>query len=109
MNRVFLTGRLTKAPELRRTEKSGKFVATLRIAVDRPRTDGQADFLNVTLWEKAAENACRYLEKGALVAVEAHLSQRTVETEDGRRDVVDVAADRVEYLSHGAERGGAEP
>ena len=97
MNKVFLTGRLARTPELRRTT-NGKAVSTLTVAVDRIGDD-TADFLDVVVWEKAAENACKYLAKGNQVAVEAHLHQRITQTEEGNRYALEIVSDHIEYLS----------
>jgi single-strand DNA-binding protein len=70
MNCVVMVGRLTRDPELRFIAGSGKAVATFAIAVDRPfAKEKTADFFNVVVWGKPAENAANYLAKGRQVAV----------------------------------------
>lgn len=112
LNRVVLVGRLTKAPELRFTD-SGKAVATFTLAVDRPFADANgeraADFINIVVWGKPAENSARYLGKGKLAAVDGRLQVRSWETNEGeRRWVTEVVADRVSFLSP-AGKGEKEP
>ena len=70
LNKVFLMGRLTFDPELRRTP-SGTAVSELRMATSRSWTgrDGERReeklFIDVTVWDRQAENCCQYLKKGA--------------------------------------------
>ena len=60
INTVVLTGRLTKDVDLRITN-TGKSVASFTLAVDRNyKSDQQADFLNVSVWGKQAENTANY-------------------------------------------------
>lgn len=75
MNRVMLTGRLTKDPELRRTT-NGNSMVRFTLAVNRAfRTPGQpeADFLFCVAFGKTAENVARYLHKGSLIGVEGSI------------------------------------
>lgn len=110
INRVVLIGRLTRDPELR-TTGTGKSVASFSIAVNKRSkpTDGSpdADFFNVTAWEKSAEYVTNYLGKGRLVAVEGRLSQRRYTASDGtQRDVVEVVADNVQGLDRPRDDAG---
>ncbi len=102
MNVVVLIGRLARDPELRFTG-SGKAVATFSIAVNRPFSKtNEADFFNVVVWGKAAENCANYLAKGRLVGVEGRLQSRSYETQAGdKRYVTEVVAGRVEFLEWG--------
>ena len=72
MNKVILIGRLTKDPELRYTG-SNRAVTQITVAVNRTFTnqngEREADFINVVIWDKQAENVAKYLTKGRLVAV----------------------------------------
>ena len=109
MNKVILIGRLTKDPDLRYTQ-SGAAVCSFTLAVDRPFTQGgekQADFINIVVWNKAAENCAKYLAKGRQAAVEGRLQIRSYDGNDGqRRWVTEVVADRVEFIG-GNQGGGA--
>jgi single-strand DNA-binding protein len=102
MNRVILVGRLTKDPELRYTP-SGAAVATFTLAVNRTFTNQQgereADFLNIVVWKRAAENAANFLKKGSLAGVDGRLQSRSYEGQDGRRVfVTEVVAESVQFL-----------
>jgi len=107
LNKVFLIGNLTRSPELRYTP-SGTPVADLRLAVNRAYTTPggekreEAYFLTVVVWGKQAESCGEYLDKGSPVLVEGRLQTRDWETRDGqRRNVVEVVAERVQFLGRG--------
>ena len=102
MNKVFLIGRLTRDPELRYTGNNTP-VASFSLAVNRNFTNQQgereADFFNITVWRKQAENVKNYLSQGSQVAVEGRLQTRNYEDKDGqKRYVTEVVADNVEFL-----------
>lgn len=118
MNKVILIGRLTKDPELRYTP-SGAAVANFTLAVDRPFTsqsgEREADFINIVVWNKPAENVAKYITKGRQIAIEGRLQIRSYEGNDGqRRWITEVVASNVEFLGSGggnapAPSGGAKP
>ena len=102
MNKVFLIGRLTRDPELRYTGNNTA-VASFSIAVNRSFTNQQgereADFFNVTVWRKQAENVKNYLSQGSQVAIDGRLQTRSYEDNNGqKRYVTEVVADNVEFL-----------
>ncbi|MBM5707777.1 single-stranded DNA-binding protein, partial [Listeria ivanovii] len=88
MNRVVLVGRLANDVELKYTP-SGVAVATFRLAVNRPfknqNGDQEADFINIVVWRKPAENAANYLRKGSLAGVDGRVQTRNYEGQDGKR------------------------
>lgn len=102
MNRVILIGRLARDPELRFTS-SGKAVANFSVAVNRTFSrDGEADFFNIVVWGKIAENCANYLAKGRLVGLEGRIQNRTYETQAGeKRYVTEIIANNVEFLDWG--------
>lgn len=102
INRVVLTGRMTRDPELRRTAQ-GDAVTSFTIAVNRNFTnrDGQqqADFINCIVWRKLAENVNQYCSKGSLVGVEGRLQTRSYDNTQGQKVyVVEVICDSVQFL-----------
>lgn len=112
LNKVFLIGNLTRAPELRYTP-SGTPVADLRLAVNNIYVTKGGEkrqdtyFLTIVVWGKQAESCGEYLDKGSPIMVEGRLQTRDWETKDGqRRNVVEVVADRVQFLGRGK---GAAP
>lgn len=102
MNRVFLIGRLTRDPELRYTG-SNLPVATFSLAVNRnfsnQNGEREADFINIVVWRKQAENCKNYLKQGSQCAVEGRLQTRTYDDQNGqKRYITEVVADNVEFL-----------
>ena len=102
INRVILVGRLTKDPEYRQTP-NGVSVATFTLAVNRSFTNSQgereADFINVVVFRKQAENVSKYLSKGSLAGVDGRIQSRSYENNEGRRVfVTEVVADNVQFL-----------
>lgn len=102
INRVILVGRLTKDPEYRQTP-NGVSVATFTLAVNRSFTNSQgereADFINVVVFRKQAENVSKYLSKGSLAGVDGRIQSRSYENNEGRRVfVTEVVADSVQFM-----------
>ncbi len=104
MNSVVLIGRLTRDPEVRYTE-SQLAVARFSIAINRvPGRDGQdrgADFPNIVVFGKQAENCERFLTKGRQVAIQGHIQTGSYEKDGRKVYTTDVVADRVEFLEWG--------
>lgn len=102
MNKVILIGRLTRNPELRYTSGDTP-VATFSLAVNRPFSNQQgereADFINIVVWRKQAENVKNYLTQGSQCAVEGRIQTRNYDDQNGqKRYVTEVVADNVEFL-----------
>lgn len=112
INRVIITGNLTKDPELR-SSGGGMAICNLRIAVNTRKKDDttgewgeKANFFSVTVFGRQGETAAQYLSKGRGVAVDGRLSWREYTTQDGqKRESVEIIADNVQFLS-GPEGGG---
>ncbi len=116
VNKILIAGRLTRDPEVRYTQ-SGAAVATLGVASSRSYKDAkdpsggwkeETCFVNVVAWAQLAERCGDFLKKGSAVFVEGRLQSRSWETEEGnRRTVIEIRADRVQFLD---KRGGeAQP
>ena len=88
LNRVVLVGRLTKDVDLKYTP-NGVPVATFTLAVNRTFTNQQgereADFVNIVVWRKPAENAANYLKKGSLAGIDGRIQTRNYDGQDGKR------------------------
>ncbi len=102
MNKVFLIGRLTRDPELRYTS-SNLPVASFTVAVNRTFTnqsgEREADFINVVVWRKQAENIKNYLKQGSQIAIDGRIQTRSYDDADGKkRYVTEVVADNVQFL-----------
>lgn len=102
MNKTFLIGRLTAKPELKYTT-SNIPVTNFNLAIDRPpKDDGtkDTDFIEIRVWRKQAENVCKYLDKGSLVAIEGRIQTEKFTTKDGEnRYKTLVIAERVMFLN----------
>jgi len=102
LNRIVLTGRLTRDPELRRTT-SDVAVASFTLAVDDnmkgPNGEKTTTYIGVTVWDKQADTVEKFLRKGSLVGVDGRIHQRTFERKDGSKaSVIEVIANHVEFL-----------
>lgn len=102
MNQINLIGRLTRKPELKYTS-SNKAVCDFSIAVNRNYTneDGkrEADFINCQVWNKQAENLCKYQDKGNQIAVDGNLRVQSYDDKDGnKRYSTFVLVNNIEYL-----------
>ena len=112
INRVVLTGNLTKDPELRSTP-SGTSVCKLRIATNTRRKDSSGqwvdkpNYFDVTVWGAQGENSAQYLQKGRGVAIDGRLEWREWDTPEGqKRQAVEIIADTVQFLGGRGEEGG---
>lgn len=108
INRTVLVGRLTKDPELRYTP-NGVAICRFTLAVNRIFTDQsgerQADFINVLVWRKPAENSANYLKKGSLAGIEGRIQTGSYEGQDGKRVyTTEVVADSVQFLEPRSSR-----
>lgn len=101
INRVVLVGRLTKDPELRKTQ-NGTSVVSYTLAVSRrTQNPGQpeADFIGCVAWNKTADLMAQYLHKGSLIGVEGRIQTRNYDNQQGQRVyVTEVVTDNVQFL-----------
>ena len=102
LNKVFVMGRLTRDPELRRTQ-SGTAVASFAMAVDRDFKDKATgerttDFIDCVAWRQTGEFVSRYFTKGRMAVVEGRLQARDWTDKDGnKRRTVEIVADQVYF------------
>ena len=105
INRVVLTGNLTRDPELR-SLASGMSVCSLRIASNTRRKDqttgewtDKPNYFDVTVWGAQGENCARFLAKGRPIALDGRLEWREWQAQDGtKRQSVEIIADSVQFL-----------
>lgn len=103
INAVVLAGRITKEPELRKTQ-SGKPVCSFVIACDRPKTKDSeisADFIACVAWNQSADYLCAYAHIGDLIGVTGSIQTRSYDdqTSGQRKYVTEVLANRLTILS----------
>lgn len=116
MNKVLLTGRLTRDPEMRALA-SGKHVTQFSVATHEYAGNGKErpEFHNIVTWDRLAEICGRYLGKGQQVAIEGRIQTRTWDDERGARHwKTEIVAASVEMLSGRGKKdyaaeAGAEP
>jgi len=115
INQVIIMGRLTRDPEMR-TTTTGKTIASFSLAVDRGGQDDQADFFDITAWEKLGELVNQYLSKGRRCLVQGRLRQDSWDDKDTgkKRSKVEVVATDVTFLDGpsgdgGGQQGGPAP
>lgn len=108
LNSVIIMGRLTRDPEIRRTQ-NGTAVASLTLACDRdfkPKNgEKETDFIDVVVWGKTAEFAANYFTKGRMAIVDGSLQVRGWQDKDGnKRKSTEVVADRM-YFGDSKQEG----
>lgn len=102
INQVTIVGRLTRDPELRKTGE-GLSVTSITLAVNRQfrnqHGEIEADFVQCTLWKKAAENTAQYCRKGSVVGITGRLHSRNYDNKEGKRVyVTEVVAESIQFL-----------
>lgn len=102
LNKIFLVGRLTKDPETR-TTSSGQMVCSFGLATNRiwnnqnKERQEQTEFHNIVLWQRLAEIASQYLNKGSLILVEGRIQTRSWEDQTGnKRYKTEVVAENIQ-------------
>ena len=103
MNKWVGIGRITAKPELNYTANQTA-VTKFTIAVDRFSKDKGADFIRVTVFGRQAENICRYMDKGRMIAVEGSIQTGSYKDRDGKTVYTqDVIANHTEFLGGNSE------
>src|SRR3954454_3823320 len=104
INRVVLTGNLTRDPELRSLQ-SGTSVCSLRIASNARRRSASGEwvdkpnYFSVTVWGAQGENCARFLSKGRPVCIDGRLDWRQWTAQDNtKRESVEIVAESVQFL-----------
>ena len=113
LNKIFIMGRLTRDPELRRTQ-SGTAVTSFSLAVERDfKSQGgekETDFIDCVAWRQTGEFVSKYFKKGSMIVVSGRLQIRNWNDKDGNnRRTAEVVADNVYFgdsKRDGAERSG---
>ena len=107
MNKVVLIGRLSRDPELRYTSNNTP-VCQISVAISRPVSqdkEPETDFINVTIWNKQAENLVKYVKKGNQIAIEGRIQTRSYDNEEGKKVyVTEVLANHVEFIGSNSNK-----
>ena len=110
MNSVQLIGRLTKDLDLKYTQ-TGKAVATGTLAVNRrfknAQGESEADFINIQIWDKGAENLANFTRKGSQIGVNGRIQTRNYENKEGARVyVTEIVVENFTLLESKKDGGG---
>ncbi|MBP3866734.1 MAG: single-stranded DNA-binding protein [Eggerthellaceae bacterium] len=112
INRVIISGNLTRDPELRRTQ-SGMAIMSFGVAVNDRRRNQQtgewedyANFVDCTMFGNRAESLSNYLSKGTKVAIEGKLRWSQWERDGQKRSKLEVIVDELEFMSSRDRQGG---
>ena len=102
LNQTVLVGRLVRDPELYETE-SGNKVTNITLAVPRSfknmNGEYETDYIPCVLWKGVAESTTQYCKKGDLVGIKGRIQSRSYETEEEKRYVVELIAEKVTFLT----------
>lgn len=114
MNKIIITGNLTKDPEPIRSTNSGKEVCSFTIAVSRRKasrdSEQTTDFFRINAWGPKAKPCHDWLSKGKKVFVMGELNVGTYTGKDGRTNIsLDVFADEVEFMSPKGDPIASDP
>ena len=110
LNHITIMGRLTRDPELRRTN-TGTAVASFCVAVDRDFAsnsgDKQTDFIDCVAWRQTGEFVSKYFAKGSMIVVSGRLQIREWNDKDGnKRKSAEIVADNVYFGESKRSEGG---
>jgi single-strand DNA-binding protein len=110
LNRVMLIGRLVRDPEMKQTQ-NGKSFCKFSIANNRTYVvDGNkredTSFINCVAFGRLSEIIQQYCQKGKQIAVEGRLSQRSWDSPEGKRSIVEVTVENMQLLGSASGGGG---
>ena len=102
LNQTVIVGRIVKDPELKETD-SGKKVTNITLAVPRSfknmNGEYETDYIPCVLWKGVAESTTQYCKKGDLVGIKGRIQSRSYETEEEKRYVVELIAEKVTFIT----------
>ena len=112
INRVVLVGRITKDPELRKTQ-SGLSTVSFTIACNRrfsgANQEQQADFISCVAWRQSADFMASYVKKGSLLGVEGRIQTRNYDDANGKKVyVTEIVCDSVQILESKNAQGASQ-
>lgn len=98
MNSINITGRITTKPKLKFTGTEKKAVVSFSIAYNR--SEENVDFFNVVVYEKQAENLCKFVDKGDMLAISGRLTTGSYTNKDGVNvTVTEIIASNITYIT----------
>lgn len=104
MNKVIISGRLTRDSELSYIASTSTPKMSFSLAVERnyqkDKNNKKVDFINMEMIGKHCENLCQYVTKGKAILVEGELNIDQYEKDGEKRSFTKVKVDRLEFLSN---------
>lgn len=105
MNKFIGIGRITAKPELQYTPSTQTAVTHFTVAIGRQSKEGGADFIRVTAFGRQAENICRYMDKGRMIAIDGKIQTGSYKDKDGKTVyTTDVVVGNTEFLGSASEK-----
>lgn len=105
MNKFIGIGRITAKPELQYTPSTQTAVTHFTVAINRQSKEGGADFIRVTAFGRQAENICRYMDKGRMIAIDGKIQTGSYKDKDGKTVyTTDVVVGNTEFLGSASEK-----
>lgn len=101
MNQLFLVGRLTKDPEIRKSEGKSFCFITLAVKRQYKNSDGiyESDFINCTVWNVIAERVCEFCKKGDVVSVKARVQNNNyIDKDEKKVYTYEIVAEQVAFI-----------
>lgn len=111
MNQLFLVGRLTRDPALKKMEGKSSCFITVACKRQYKNSDGiyEADFISCTVWNVIAERVCEYCKKGDLVSIKAHIQNNNYVDKDERQVYsYEIVADQISFMQSQKNENGEE-
>ena len=107
LNQIVLVGRLVNNPEIEEKE-DGKITSKITLAVPRAykNQNGEydTDFINCRIWGNGAKNTSKYCSQGDLIGIKGRIETYNYDTENGRKYITEVVADKITFLSDGKKK-----
>ncbi|MDD5793685.1 single-stranded DNA-binding protein [Clostridium sp. HCP1S3_B4] len=112
MNKIILLGRITRDPELKKTESTGTSYVKFDIAVDRryksSESNSDVDFIPIVAWSKQAEVICKYLKKGDCITLSGRLSVNNyLDKEGNKKYSTNVVLEEFRFISTSSKNSTA--
>lgn len=98
MNRLTITGNLTKAPEIKTFKKGDKETTTAKFGIGNNDNENSPFFMNVVAFGRNAEICGEFLSKGSKVLIDGHLTYNTWEQDGQKRSSHEIVVDRLEFM-----------
>ena len=104
MNALFLVGRLTKDPELKKLDGKANCYITIAIKRTYKNSNGiyESDFISCKVWNVIAERICEFCKKGDMISIKAHIQNNNyVDKEDNKVYSYEIVADQISFMQSG--------